>query len=127
MPWCFDCCNIKWHVAQQNLKTLSGVLIVLWIYVPLFYGGVEARPRISVALDVHAYRRNDNYLSTFPKIAGWLQGSSICCLANIAPIYILTSVKCSTQHYAAIHFIFEPFHLHTAEALKSWWLKISEI
>ena len=57
-----------------------------------------------------------NYSTTSSKIVEWLQRLTVCSRANKAPIYILTSEMCSSHQYAAIPFIFVPFHLHNADS-----------
>ena len=57
---------------------------------------------------VNDNRRAADYLTTFSKIVGWLQGSTVYNRPSTAPmymlIYILTLEMCLTHHYAAIPF-----------------------
>ena len=60
-------------------------------------------------------RAAHSLFNQFSKIEGWLQGSTVCSPAKTGPIYVLTLEKCSTHQYSATHFIFVPFHLHSAK------------
>ena len=61
------------------------------------------------------YRCATNYSTIFSNLLGWLQGSSFCSRENTALICILSTTMCCNHHFAAIHFIVVPFHLHTTE------------
>ena len=56
-----------------------------------------------------------NYLATFSKTVGWLQGSNVCGRANKSPSYILSSEVCSPHQHTVIRLRFVAFHLHTEE------------
>ena len=60
-------------------------------------------------------RSDTTYTTTFLKIVGWLQGSTVCSRVNTALIHILTWGMCSPHHCAGDHYNFAPFHTHTAE------------
>ena len=76
----------------------------------------------------YKYRSAATYSTTLSNIVRCLRWLTVSSQADTAPMYTLTSEMCSTCRYTCTHFIFVPFHLHTADKKnESWWLKISDI
>ena len=125
--WCVRCATLYWHVVRWPRSLI--VKPVLNSYRRLIVNPVlnSYRPQL-FALYIPCYSNKRTFVAqvstycwaakcfiTFLKIIGWIQGSTDCSRADTSLMYILTSEMWCTHPYAAAHFFFVPFHMHTAE------------